>query len=532
MVKIITILLLLICLNTQATNRYVAKTGSNSNSGTYSSPYLTIAKALSVALAGDTVFVKEGTYNESVSFPSSGTEGNPIVLKNYGSDNVVIDAQATRNYCIYAIKKNYLSISGINCQNAVQENIHLETCNHIEIMNMTSTLPVYSTYAMGSGKGIYIGGVTDWGSDIILKNVQSIGGLYPLLIGAKMNGISVIGGRYSHGSIDGINVQQSGMTIRDTATISRNIIVDGVETDHNLRQGINTWGVRKATFKNFHSHDNAASGVQIENFSYNIVIEDFISESNCLGTEWTFETGIWIDDTDGAIVRRGIMRNNQTGFRVSGSRNVLAYNLLIYSNQDGASGGMINSSGVNFYSNPSSDANPSMYVCDVKLFNSVIDANSSSTSQRGAIVLQGEGNYTIKNCIISNEQASYDIFRIGTNTFTSDYNLFYNTRALRIYNLNTSITFSAYKSATGQDGHSLSVDPKINTEYKPDGNSPVINMGANVGLTTDFSGNKIVGLPDIGAFEYIETIPVEHTNLPIYHQGEMIMVDGKILTDN
>lgn len=33
--------------------------------------------------------------------------------------------------------------------------------------------------------------------------------------------------------------------------------------------------------------------------------------------------------------------------------------------------------------------------------------------------------------------------------------------------------------------------------------SPAINAGIDVGLTTDFAGNPIIGLPDIGAYEYI-----------------------------
>jgi hypothetical protein len=37
--------------------------------------------------------------------------------------------------------------------------------------------------------------------------------------------------------------------------------------------------------------------------------------------------------------------------------------------------------------------------------------------------------------------------------------------------------------------------------------SPAINAGVNVGLTTDYAGNPIVGLPDIGAYEYVDTTP-------------------------
>lgn len=45
--------------------------------------------------------------------------------------------------------------------------------------------------------------------------------------------------------------------------------------------------------------------------------------------------------------------------------------------------------------------------------------------------------------------------------------------------------------------------------------SPAISGGINVGLTSDFAGNPIVGLPDIGAYEYGGSIPPpENTKTP------------------
>jgi len=44
---------------------------------------------------------------------------------------------------------------------------------------------------------------------------------------------------------------------------------------------------------------------------------------------------------------------------------------------------------------------------------------------------------------------------------------------------------------------------KSSTDYHTRGGSPCINAGVDVGLTTDFDGKPIKGLPDIGAYEYI-----------------------------
>jgi hypothetical protein len=68
----------------QAAVYYVAKTGSDSNSGSASSPWLTIGHAALEAQAGSTVYVEAGTYNESVAFANSGTSSAPIVFNGQG----------------------------------------------------------------------------------------------------------------------------------------------------------------------------------------------------------------------------------------------------------------------------------------------------------------------------------------------------------------------------------------------------------------------------------------------------------------
>ena len=69
---------------------YVSTTGSDSNSGTVSSPWLTIQHAANTATAGATVYVMGGTYNESVNFPNSGTENEPITFESFPGQTALI----------------------------------------------------------------------------------------------------------------------------------------------------------------------------------------------------------------------------------------------------------------------------------------------------------------------------------------------------------------------------------------------------------------------------------------------------------
>ena len=70
---------------------YVAMTGSDKAGGTLAQPFQTIQHAAGVAQAGDTVYIRGGTYRETVTQPRSGSVGAPITYKNYNNEVVTID---------------------------------------------------------------------------------------------------------------------------------------------------------------------------------------------------------------------------------------------------------------------------------------------------------------------------------------------------------------------------------------------------------------------------------------------------------
>ena len=70
---------------------YVAKSGKDANSGSFTAPWLTIQHAANSVTAGATVYVETGVYNESVTFPASGTASNYITFANYPGQTATID---------------------------------------------------------------------------------------------------------------------------------------------------------------------------------------------------------------------------------------------------------------------------------------------------------------------------------------------------------------------------------------------------------------------------------------------------------
>lgn len=78
--RFVTIILLASCCLGHGATLYVATNGLDSNPGTLAQPWLTIQKAASNAVAGDTVIIQAGEYREYVTNLNSGSDGSPITF--------------------------------------------------------------------------------------------------------------------------------------------------------------------------------------------------------------------------------------------------------------------------------------------------------------------------------------------------------------------------------------------------------------------------------------------------------------------
>ena len=92
-----TILFLALTTISSATTYYVATTGDDNNQGNKEYPFKTLNKAWSVVTAGDTVFLRGGTYNNSIMPPNTyfrnknGTSSDPIVISNYQNEKPILN---------------------------------------------------------------------------------------------------------------------------------------------------------------------------------------------------------------------------------------------------------------------------------------------------------------------------------------------------------------------------------------------------------------------------------------------------------
>ena len=125
-----------------ATFYYVDKNNtiaSDSNIGSESSPWKTISHAASTAIAGDTVYVKSGTYSEQVTVSHSGSSGSPITFAAYPGHSPVIDGSgvnvSSSNGLFTSNNHNYIILDGFEIKNSNEYLIRMYGGSYCEIKN-------------------------------------------------------------------------------------------------------------------------------------------------------------------------------------------------------------------------------------------------------------------------------------------------------------------------------------------------------------------------------------------------------------
>ncbi|WP_219835794.1 DUF1565 domain-containing protein [Paenibacillus sp. R14(2021)] len=131
---------------------YVSVDGNDLNRGTsLSAPFKTINKSVSVARAGDTIYVRGGTYYpiRAINPTSSGTSTMPITLKPYGNENVMVKGTKLlldSDKVIRMDNVSYWIISKINVTEARGIGISIQNYAH---HNRIESLSTYRNHGTG-----------------------------------------------------------------------------------------------------------------------------------------------------------------------------------------------------------------------------------------------------------------------------------------------------------------------------------------------------------------------------------------------
>ena len=175
--SLIVLTTLLAARSAQATDYYVATTGSDSNPGTMASPFATLQKGVNTAVAGDTVYIRGGTYSittpattgAGINFTKSGTATSPINFFAYQAEVPVFDFTnmviSTTGYTHgFVINASYLHFKGLEIRY-----VPMNTFSNNGVAVTGGGYDIFELLNMhhNSGNGIFIGSKTAGGHQIL-----------------------------------------------------------------------------------------------------------------------------------------------------------------------------------------------------------------------------------------------------------------------------------------------------------------------------------------------------------------------------
>jgi Right handed beta helix region/PKD domain len=137
---------------------YVATNGNDANSGALTSPFATWEYAASQLVAGDILYIRGGTYQQSKSAETSiqinwsglnGTAGSPIQISNYPDESPIMDLSTILHtpsgvFGLLIQNSSHVNIKGLRITGLAQnpagnavEGMALWSCNNLKIENVT-----------------------------------------------------------------------------------------------------------------------------------------------------------------------------------------------------------------------------------------------------------------------------------------------------------------------------------------------------------------------------------------------------------
>lgn len=144
---------------------YVSLAGSDDNDGSLEKPWRTLQTAANSVAAGDTVYVRGGTYQEGVTIQTSGTSERRIVFSSFESEIAEVSTPSCHAFYVtsdyvtirgFRITNGYGGRAGGNCRDWTGSGItthgRFNIIEHNEISHSTYGVMVRSTEGDESGR--------------------------------------------------------------------------------------------------------------------------------------------------------------------------------------------------------------------------------------------------------------------------------------------------------------------------------------------------------------------------------------------
>lgn len=146
-------------------------------------------------------------------------------------------------------------------------------------------------------------------------------------------------------------------------------------------------------------------------------------------------------------------------------------------------------------------------------------------SSEGIYLASVSSTNTFKNNIFYNSGSfTYHVEKLSAATYVADNNVFYPSGNYFRYHGGSGVSLSSWKTSSSQDTNSTTTSPLFlnssgsysqASDFQLQSTSTAIDAGTPIsGLTTDYAGNSIYGLPDIGGYEYQPPYTFASYNIP------------------
>lgn len=533
-----------------ATTYFVANNGNDANSGTsINTPLKTIQKAMGKVVAGDTVYVRGGTYREEISAYRGGTSGNYVTVAGYEKEVPVIKgSEIVTGWTLHSgniWKKTDWAHNSQQVFVDLQDNAGLQQIGMPSqhygsfeypspVGSGLSSMMAGSFYYDAASKTLYV-----WladGSDPNKHTIEASTKRRLFFIGASHIYLKRLAFRHTSSSAFmkmGAAVELGSYSVMDNCDIQytdfAGVTVGYLKTgaqvinsniSNNGNSGVNGPGsydfriagnkINHNNYRNFNALWHAG-GIKATTKAYGVVNHNEVAYNK--------GSGIWFDYANGGnaiVIKNNYVHDN-------GPKEAAIF-LEVTKNADVHNNLLVNNERRGIYISASDN---------MRVYNNTINGTKgyagveiNGMPRSGATLT----NNTLFNNIISNGSSRYDLFVAKSNgttilNNTSDYNDYYRAGSVQLSNGSMYTTLDAWKKATEQDKNSLSVNPAYTgtgltaaSKFAVTATSPLVDTGMLLSaVKTDFldaarpSGNA----HDIGAFEIVNVAPTKDTVAPV-----------------
>jgi Right handed beta helix region/Protein of unknown function (DUF1565) len=331
-----------------AANYYVATNGNDGNPGTQVQPFQTIHKGLSVVRAGDTLFLRGGTYNEAINsnsqtIPTGSSWTDAPRIAAYPSETVVLQGSYGNGINLAASYIHYVIFDGLIVDGG---GVSMQNgANHVRFQN--------GEVRNALGQGIQGGFGSTATTNLELLNMRIHNNGNPTVISESPGS----GGRYDHGIYVAIS----------------NLLIDGCDIHDNTGYGIQIYDssggrANNAVIRNNRIHDNKGDGNVTLNYGDNILFYNNLVYNGLNGVSMMYSVtntkvynntiynhpsgaGVQVQSgSSGAAIINNILYQDSSGFMNYGASSVTTSNNLTTNPQ------FVNAGAANFHLQATSPA--------------------------------------------------------------------------------------------------------------------------------------------------------------------------------